>query len=323
MLCPHCHIPLLKDYCPRCGFKTESNLPFSRSSKQQDPSQKKVFDFDDTPDETEARKVDWLKEWEEQQKGSRTAPSEKKKQEPVVNESSTKKEDKGKEEDRPADRTGTADPTGDRRKTTSRRSRPSTVEKPLIRMPPRSHRRTSPRQGALELEPLPVQKSSDTEATDSDNQQVAEEIVSQEILFSRFLSGIIDLCLPLLVGFTFVFSASWILGFDFFMADSLEWVGLISLLVFFLTSLFFFTTSQQTPGMYLTQLRLIRDSTEPQVDREDIGLSAVMIRILFFLPVILSGIGLVWSIFDPLRRCGHDFLSGTRVVPEDYLQGSS
>lgn len=197
----------------------------------------------------------------------------------------------------------------------SRRTRQSTFEKPLIRMPPRSNLRSSPRQGALHLEPLPSQKGLEEDKTDVAASQ--EEQVSREILFSRFLSGIIDLCLPILTGFAFVFSASWILGFDFFMADSLEWAALISVFLFFLTSLFFLTTSQQTPGMYLTQLRIIRDGVETEMDPEDIRLSSILIRVLFFLPVVLSGIGLVWGIFDPLRRCGHDFLSGTRVIPED------
>lgn len=327
MLCPRCHIPLLKDYCPRCGFKATADLG-SRTAKVDEPSRKKILDFEsETELATGSQQIDWLKEWEDRQRspGSDTvekrSPQPEAAEKPAQTDFEEKKDSRSKRDVTPAEREG--EPGDERKRTAPRRSRQATFEKPRIRMPPRSNLKTSPRQPALQLEPLPVPRGPEPREADSTHQRTFEEIVSREILFSRFLSGIIDLCLPILVGFAFVFAASWILGFDFFMADSLEWAALISVFVFFLTSLFFFTTSQQTPGMYLTQLRLIRDGIDPEVDREDIGFSAVFIRVLFFLPVVLSGIGLLWSIFDPLRRCGHDFLSGTRVIPEDSPQVSS
>ena len=281
-----------------------------------DSSKKKILDFEELPADAPRRNIDWLKEWERnrsvEQQPTRDPEKEKvgRLELPI---SSGKLVEEGSSDKMQA-------VLGESKRKVSRRDRQATFEKPLIRMPPRSSLRSSPRQGALQLEPLPSQKDLEEEKTDGAVSH--REQVSKEILFSRFLSGIIDLCLPVLTGFVFVFSASWILGFDFFMADSLEWAALISVFLFFLTSLFFLTTSQQTPGMYLTQLRIIRDGAEPETDPEDIRLSAILIRVLFFLPVALSGIGLVWGIFDPLRRCGHDFLSGTRIIPEDDSQRS-
>ena len=136
-----------------------------------------------------------------------------------------------------------------------------------------------------------------------------EPRVSKEILFSRFLSGIIDLVLPLLTGFAFTIVASLLLGFDLFVPSSMKWIGLFALSFFLFNSFFFFLSSGRTPGMFVTDLELVGEN------EEEITVSSILLRVFFFLPSVLTVVGLGWAIFDPLCRCLHDLLSGTRIEP--------
>jgi uncharacterized RDD family membrane protein YckC len=132
--------------------------------------------------------------------------------------------------------------------------------------------------------------------------------VSREIVLSRILAGIIDLTLPLLTALGLVFATAQILNFDFFEFDSLTWISLLSLVLFLFNSFFFLLTAGQTPGMYLTDLRLVGDQ------EDEVPFAGVLLRVVLFLPVAASLIGLLWALFDPLRRCVHDVLSGTRIT---------
>lgn len=133
--------------------------------------------------------------------------------------------------------------------------------------------------------------------------------VSREILFSRLLAGIIDLMLPAVTGLLFAFSGAWFLNFDFFSNRSLHIGAAFGLSFFYLNSIFFLGVAGRTPGMFLTDLELVGE------DFKEASPGALVLRTALFLPLAATGVGLLWSLFDPGCRCLHDLLSGTRVVP--------
>jgi uncharacterized RDD family membrane protein YckC len=180
---------------------------------------------------------------------------------------------------------------------------PTVFDETLVRRKPIRPVRPHPGQKTLRLQvtPPPVGKV---------EEEVTEETIPKEILFSRFLSGIVDLVLPTLMGFVFTIAASLLLGFDLFSAGSMKWIGLFALSFFFFNSLFFFLVSGQTPGMFVTDLRLVGDYEKDQVPT-----SAILLRVLLFLPSVLTVVGLLWSLFDPFCRCLHDLVSRTRIEP--------
>jgi len=199
----------------------------------------------------------------------------------------------------------------------TRESRP-VVEKPLIRTPlgtRRGLRSHLPEQQALTLEAPAAPEPIDSSAFTSEEAAASENGLSHEVLFSRMLAGIIDLFLPVLIAVVFSFSAAKILNFDFFSANSLHLGILVALSFFFLNSFFFLILSGQTPGMYLTDLRLVGEESET------VPFQSLVIRICLFLPVVATVVGLLWSIFDPWCRGAHDRVSGTRVIP--ITHGSS
>lgn len=162
-----------------------------------------------------------------------------------------------------------------------------------------------PSQQALSLEPLIAEVSKSRVKPEKD----APKAVSKEILFSRILAGILDLLLPVATGVLFVFAACWFLKLDFFSPPATySWVAL-ALGFYFFNSFYFFWTAGQTPGMSVTDLQLTgEDSEEP-------ALVSVAIRIVLFLPVVASVVGLAVALFDSECRALHDRLSKTRVIP--------
>ncbi len=78
---------------------------------------------------------------------------------------------------------------------------------------------------------------------------------------------------------------------------------------------FFFSTtlllylSGQTLGMLATELSLVAD------DQKRPRLSDIVLRVLSFLAVTPSLVGLLWALFDARQLCWHDHLSKTRIVP--------
>lgn len=148
-------------------------------------------------------------------------------------------------------------------------------------------------------------------SSSSDGEEAAgsETGLSHEVIFSRMLAGMIDLSLPVLIAFVFSYSASKILNFDFFSANSVQLGVVFSLCFFFLNSFFFLVLSGQTPGMYLTDLQLVGEESET------VSFQSLLLRVCLFLPVAATVVGLLWSVFDPWCRCVHDRLSKTRVVP--------
>lgn len=315
-----------EDTCPRCGYKGEVD-PGEGAGP---PPRQRTIRFDIHTQDT-VRENPPVSDWRLELKRRLDERAGKKPEEspPASDPQSSqtpagepaREEEGDAEEERPLFRYRiSADPPrqADREIVTfSKKPRkpPPTFEKPLVR---RTSRRTfgslsagSPRQSRLRLEETsPEMREEALEPEPAD----FPEPVSKEVLFSRVLAGMIDLSLALFQGMAFSLVAAWILDFDFFNASSLNWGGLLSLTFFLLSSLYFLATSGQTPGMYLTDLELIRD-TEIREEEGIVGLGSLLLRVLFFLPVLVTGLGLLWSLLDRRCRCWHDLISGTRIVP--------
>ena len=191
------------------------------------------------------------------------------------------------------------------------KSKPAPVfEKPLVRQKPVRPLSEDSGQRTLRLKPAgPVVERFDPKEP-SEQGVLEEPRMSREVLFSRFLSGIVDLFFPVFLGTAFTIVASLLLDLDLFYAGSVKWIALFSFSFFLFNSLFFLLTSGQTLGMIATDLHLVGESEE-----EGLTPTAVLLRVLFFIPSVVTVIGLAWAIFDPLCRCFHDLVSRTRVVP--------
>ncbi len=208
---------------------------------------------------------------------------------------------------------------------TSRPKRESSTEPALNRqlvrdgeeaLPPKSMQRdrplSIPRQGRLNLEPGPSSRP-EKEPVPPETMKVSPvrmRRISREILFSRFLAGVVDLTLPLALGVAFSLVAAWSIGSDFFSPDSIRSAVLLSLGFYLFNSSFFLLLAGQTPGMYVAQLALVSEDGS-----RDIPVASTILRVLLFIPSALSVIGLIWGTFDSRCRCLHDVLSGTRIAP--------
>lgn len=185
----------------------------------------------------------------------------------------------------------------------------SLVDKPLIRMPAGSRPLEAPRQQDLRLEaPPPQPGSADAAAVSATSSELPAEII-----LSRLLSGIVDASLSVLTGFLFSYTACLILNRDFLLPASVALGGVCSLGFYVLSSSFFLISCGQTPGMYLTELRLVADEVS-----ERVSTGTILLRVVLFLPVAASFFGLCLSLFDRGRRCLHDRLTHTRIVPMDF-----
>lgn len=136
-----------------------------------------------------------------------------------------------------------------------------------------------------------------------------EEEVSKEIIVSRLLSGTVDMVIAVITAAGFMEIAAWKLSLNFFEVGVLKWIGLLAVFFYTLNCLYFLTLTQRTPGMLLTDLKLV-----PGRSRKKLSFLPVLIRTLAFFPSALCVTGLVWAFFDYQARCLHDIVSGTRVV---------
>lgn len=64
----------------------------------------------------------------------------------------------------------------------------------------------------------------------------------------------------------------------------------------------------QTLAMKTWHLRLIR------ADGQVITLWQALLRLVFAVPGVVLGVGILWAVFDPERQFLHDRLAGTRIV---------
>jgi uncharacterized RDD family membrane protein YckC len=136
-----------------------------------------------------------------------------------------------------------------------------------------------------------------------------EEEVSKEIIVSRLLSATVDMVIAVIIAAGFMEIAAWKLSLNFFELGVLKWIGLLAVIFYTLNCLYFLTLTQRTPGMLLTDLKLV-----PGKGRKNLTFLPVLIRTLAFFPSALCVTGLVWSFFDYQARCLHDIVSGTRII---------
>ena len=181
-------------------------------------------------------------------------------------------------------------------------------QKPLIRRSPgmRSIPGKGPHQKSLTLNP----DRADAEAGGRASADAGAGKPGKEILFSRCLAGIIDLILAGAVGLGFALAAAGLLGVQFPTPEHLLLAGVCGFTVFFLDSVFFLALVQQTPGMASTGVRVV------PMRGDQLSMIRVVVRVLAFVPTLLSLVGLFWSVIDSRHRCLHDLLSGTRVVAQ-------
>ena len=129
------------------------------------------------------------------------------------------------------------------------------------------------------------------------------------ILLSRMLSGLVDLLIVVLCAGAFILAADFISGIEVLDDISLFHYGQLLLAIFLLYSIFMLGTANQTMGMMVTDLKVVRARGE----RPSIG--QIIIRTVAFLVSFLAlGIGLIWAVFDRKSLCLHDRISSTEVV---------
>ena len=195
-------------------------------------------------------------------------------------------------------------------------SRAVPLEKPVIRPVVKTGVRpvADKRQGRLRLDRT-SEKPGLVPRSEPDRTEGVERTVFPEILFSRMLSGLIDLVTAVAVGGSTVMVASLGNGSgvlsETLLRDTLATAGAF---FFFSTTLLLYL-SGQTLGMLATELWLVaEDQNRPR-------LSDIVLRVLSFLVVTASLLGLIWALFDARQLCWHDHLSKTRVVPVKHGTG--
>jgi uncharacterized RDD family membrane protein YckC len=128
-------------------------------------------------------------------------------------------------------------------------------------------------------------------------------------LLSRAFSGMVDLIIIALCVGTCIFAIDAFSGIV--VVDTFSWINycLLFLATYFVYSLFFLGTINQTVGMMITDLRVVDGQGKRPLMRQILG------RLSSFVPsFLLLGAGLIWGILDRESRCLHDRLSGTHVV---------
>lgn len=129
------------------------------------------------------------------------------------------------------------------------------------------------------------------------------------ILLSRTLSGLIDLIVIVLCAGGCIIAADFFSGITILDSVSLAIYSLLFVLTYFLYSLFFLGTSNQTIGMMITDLRIVGAG----------GRRPLLLQLLgrcfgYLLSLLGLGIGLLWGLIDRESQCLHDRLSNTRIV---------
>jgi uncharacterized RDD family membrane protein YckC len=126
------------------------------------------------------------------------------------------------------------------------------------------------------------------------------------ILLSRTLSGLVDLiCIVLGTGI-FILAADF--SSDIISLNLVDLAALF-LLMYFVYSFFFLSTSNQTIGMMITNLRVVG------IDERIPSIAQIIIRsCCYLISLSLCGIGLLWSLFNRKSLCLHDRLSNTTIV---------
>jgi uncharacterized RDD family membrane protein YckC len=129
------------------------------------------------------------------------------------------------------------------------------------------------------------------------------------ILLSRTLSGLVDLLIVVLCAGAFILAADFTSGIEVLDDISLFHYAQLLLAIFLLYSIFMLGTANQTMGMMITDLKVVRARGE----RPSIG-RVVARTVAFLLSFLALGTGLIWAVFDRKSLCLHDRISGTEVI---------
>lgn len=144
------------------------------------------------------------------------------------------------------------------------------------------------------------------EESDSDR---APDFEGKLILLSRTLSGLVDLILVVLFAGIFIVTADHFWGINVVDLVSIVHFSLLFLLIYFVYSLFFLASANQTVGMMITELRVVGVDERRPLLRQIVGRCCCFLISLFGL-----GIGLIWGLFSRENLCLHDRVSGTQVI---------
>jgi uncharacterized RDD family membrane protein YckC len=144
------------------------------------------------------------------------------------------------------------------------------------------------------------------EESDSDH---AADSEGKLILLSRTLSGLVDLILVVLFAGIFIVMADHFWGIRVVDLVSIIHFSVLFLLIYFVYSLFFLASANQTIGMMITELRVVGVDAQRPLLRQLVGRCCCFLVSLFGL-----GIGLLWSLFSRENLCFHDRVSGTHVI---------
>jgi uncharacterized RDD family membrane protein YckC len=151
----------------------------------------------------------------------------------------------------------------------------------------------------------PILMPKDVES-DSDS---AEDSEGKLILMSRTLSGLVDLMLVVLFTGIFIVTTDHFWGISAVDLVSIIHFSLLFLLIYFVYSVFFLASSNQTIGMMITELRVVGAEESRPLMRQIVGRCCCFLISLFGF-----GIGLLWSLFSRDNSCLHDRVSGTHVI---------
>lgn len=360
MLCPQCHIPILKDRCPNCGFRVASP---KRAPEDEPPETVQQAISFEILSQQESGVEEEVTDWREELRRRLDARNGKTVAKPSLREVRTKPASESEdetsvpEEESLADKTPPAgsseEPSGflsrkplfDYRiqQATSKskqltnpilpreeaekgkKKEAKVLDQPLSRESAATAKGTPDSRGSrktpteVDFDPflplrLPaVEKADPVEALFGPEVDLAELVpkrVTRDILSSRLLAGVIDIIGPALLSAIFTVGAAWILNFELFSALTLKWWLVMWAALFYLNSVFFLVSCGQTPGMIRTELVL----KNAEKVSEEAPLAMVLLRVVLFVPIALTVVGLVWAIFDPNCRTLVDHLSGTDVA---------
>jgi uncharacterized RDD family membrane protein YckC len=146
----------------------------------------------------------------------------------------------------------------------------------------------------------------ENEESDSDPTKDTE---GKLILLSRTLSGLVDLVLVVLFTGIFIVTADHFWGIRVVDLTSIIHFSLLFLLIYFVYSIFFLASSNQTIGMMITELRVVSAEEQRPLLRQIVGRNCC-----FLIALLGLGVGLLWGLFSRENLCLHDRVSGTYII---------
>ncbi len=340
MICPKCGKGEIQDpgICPECGFAVASGPPESEAARQAEGDSAHVglipMDYTGPSDEDSGELPAWRQELsrrlqeikrkrevgDQQSGGEEVPPLPQPKVKPAGEELPRRRPSRPKPAPAvaPSPAESRLSPAADVQPGPAQPgpppagpSIPELPAEPVVRHAPA----TSPKQANIQdlIDSIMTRKSAQPDAAPQDAPPLAAPPdrpgEGKLILLSRTLSGLVDILIVVLSTGAFILAADFISGIEVLDDISLFHYGQLLLAIFLLYSIFMLGTANQTMGMMITDLRVVR------VRGERPGIGRIIARTVVFLISFLAlGIGLIWAVFDRKSLCLHDRISGTEVV---------